>query len=138
MPGKRREYPDGAKLCTHCGTRKPLGCFYRHRNTVASWCKVCVRIGVSMRQKTPEAAAVRAQRRARPEVREKMRQADRKRRPRGTPRPENQTLRGRLLHNRRQARIRLRRAATPQRRRELESLIASYEREIKRLEKARG
>lgn len=134
MAGKRRQYPDGAKLCTHCKARKPLDCFYKHRGQPASWCKVCVRIGISLQQKTPQAAVVRAAYRSRTEVRERLRERDRRRRPRGVPRRENRTARGRLLHSRRQARIRLRRAITRKRRRELERLIAAYSAEIQRMD----
>jgi hypothetical protein len=133
---------EGSKRCPHCGRVKPLGAFYRRRadRQPSSWCKTCSRIERASFRETPEYRDWLAVHLARPDVRQRRREADRKRleRRRLRKREYNATIWGKLLHCRRQARRKLRVTSDETRRVALRCLIDQYEAELVRLAFSEG
>jgi hypothetical protein len=126
----------GAKRCSHCRKTKPLDAFayIPSRKTLASWCKVCVRVGNSEYRRTEKYRAYIAAYLVRPDVKERHRESSERRRRRGYKTPPDCTARHRVLACRRYARCELKRAATPERRAALEAMIAGYDRELARMD----
>lgn len=127
------------KSCTSCGTPKPVDCFYRRRHGLSSWCKACFRQKCKEYRKTKQYRETIKGYLSKPEVKERKREIDRERSEsrRVHQKRYRSTPRARLLHSRRAARIRLRKATDPERRRKLKELIAMYETELKRIEKVK-
>jgi hypothetical protein len=137
---------EGEQRCIRCFKKKSLvafcflsgeGCKRRRSPRYHSWCRSCVRIADGERRQTEEYRTWMAAYLNRPDVRERRARADRKRseKRRAYKQAINQTVRGKLMHCRRQARISLAKATTDERRRHVEVLIASYTREIDRLDR---
>ena len=128
----------GAKHCTKCGRLKPLGAFWADARTPdgkRSACKVCGGITRAERDRRPEVRARERERQARPQRLERRRAGYRRRRAAllARHRAYQGTPLGRLLHNRRSARYRLRRAADPARAARIAATVALYDAEIARL-----
>lgn len=140
MPAKKFRHdvvPDGSKRCTKCEMVKSLGAypFNKSRKCWGSWCRACVRIAVGARAQTEERRKWQADYLARPDVRERRREAERKRREthKASAKAYRSSPRGKLSHSRSAARAKLRAATDPARRARLQQLIESYTREIDRL-----
>jgi hypothetical protein len=134
--------PAGAKRCSCCGKVKPLGCFYADRKYgscgLASRCKVCKRAAELMREQTESYRLAKLAYLARPEVRTARRESERRRkeRHREALAALRRTPRHRLKNGRSKAIVRFRRATDPARRARLLGLIAEYERELDRMDRA--
>jgi hypothetical protein len=136
------------KRCSHCGRVKPLGAFvwlpYRNgtrRPRYSSWCRTCIRIGMAAYRQTEQARLTRRDYSEREEVGRKKREYDRQYQLRPEVRArrklQQQSARGKLLHCWRMARSRLQAARDPERRRILTDLLATYNRELARMDQRR-
>lgn len=129
-----------SKTCNKCGREKPLEAFPRCCTSEDGrhwWCKTCQRVAMVQHRQTERYRKTIAAYLDRPEVRERKKQIDRQRAESRKPsqRAYRQTPRARILHCRRQARVRLRKTTDPQRQKEIEKLIEMYEAELVRMEK---
>jgi hypothetical protein len=129
----------GGKLCTNCGHPKTLDEFARNRSRQdghSAQCLLCLRIARTERYHEGGGKEAQVAYYARPEVQASRREYDRGRRNRrmASRRAYNTTLRARIAKCRCNARRKFREAMTDERRAELETLIAAYDREIARLD----
>lgn len=121
--------------CPKCERLLGPGQFYERgggRVGLASWCRGCVRVLSRQLRRTAAYRRWLTAHLARPDVRARRAAADRKRAADRKPRQKayRATARAKLLHCRRQARVKLRQTTDPTRRAALESLIARYTTEI--------
>lgn len=131
------------KTCKKCGREKPADAYPRNRRSPDGrhwWCKTCMRVSMAQHRQTERYRETLSAYLSRNEVLERKRQIDRERSEERKPRQRayRQTPRARILHCRRQARVRLRKATDVNRQCELQSLIAMYTKELDRMDRSKS
>jgi hypothetical protein len=126
------------KPCSHCGKTKPLDAFNRDRAMKlgrSSWCRVCKRLATDARQQTEAYRIWLTAYLARPDVRERKRESQRRHseRRKAQQRRYRKSPWGQLINGRRQARYRLAHATDEHCRARLRELIGEYDAELQRV-----
>jgi hypothetical protein len=122
---------EGGKRCSHCERVKPCGAF----SPKNSWCKTCVRIGITLYRQTEPYRRWLKEYQARPDVRDRMRKENAKYRERirATTKLWARTATGKLSKARTHARRRLRAATTEKQRAHYIARIKLITAELKRI-----
>jgi hypothetical protein len=134
--------PAGAFRCSRCRKIKSACAFGwdNSKNRHQSWCRTCKRIGSGEQREKPEYKEWLAAYLARPDVKARRAAADRKSKQkparRATMKAYMQSIRGRLMWARRNARYDLKRATTDRGRAGAAALIAAITAEIERYDRA--
>jgi hypothetical protein len=126
------------KTCSRCCKVKALDAFYHDRKSAlgrSSWCRVCKRIDTGERHQTEAYRIWLTAYLARPDVRERKREAERRRagRRKAPGRAYVKSPWGKLINGRRQARYRLAHATDERRRARLRELVGEYDAELRRV-----
>lgn len=131
------------KSCTICKKTKEAEHFppnMRHKDGRGSWCHTCVRIQVATYRRTERYRNAITAYQQRPDVKRRKRLAEEKRQRKPDYKVkrklQRQTFRSRVLHCRRQARLRMKQATTRQRRAALTELIKQYDAELRRINRS--